>query len=173
MLSKKIEKIFKYSILSILIGLLIFLSLSVVPLSKWSGAIVETILTENYTNVFLSRVCQNGSMPINKKDFLDGGEHYVFDEEGYVLDAQHQRVLIKCLDKDKSIYIIYSTGKNKKDETGSGDDIKVFFRVLAEENDMSFVVPPPLVTCDTVASSPKPIPPAQPLPTITTLSATG
>lgn len=133
MLSKKIENILKYGILSILIGLLIFFSLSVVPLSRWSGAIVETILTENYTNVFLSRVCQNGSMPINKKDFLDEGKHYVFDEEGYVLDAQHQRVLIKCLDKDKRIYIIYSTGRNKKDETGSGDDIKAFFRVLAEK----------------------------------------
>ena len=133
MLPRKIERILKYSILSILIGFLIFLSLSVAPLSRWSGAIVETILTENYTNVFLSSVCQNGSAPINKKDFLDGGEHYVFDEEGYVLDAQHQRVLIKCLNKDKSIYIIYSTGRNKKDESGSGDDIKAFFRVLAEK----------------------------------------
>ena len=42
------------------------------------------------------------------------GEALCFDEEGYVLDAQHQRVLIKCLNKDKSIYIIYSTGRNKK-----------------------------------------------------------
>lgn len=130
MLPRKIETIFKYGILSFLLGLLIFFSLSVVPLSRWSRSIVETISMEDYTNNFLLYVCPNGSAFINKNSFLNVKASYIFDEEGYVLDAQHQRVLIKCLDKDKGSYIIYSTGGNKRDESGSGDDIKAFLRIM-------------------------------------------
>jgi hypothetical protein len=129
---RKIERILKYSILSILIGLLIFLSLSVVPLSKWSKSIIETISMEDYTNNFLLYICEKGSAYINKNNFINIRASYVFDEEGYALDAQHQRVLIKCLNKDKGSYIIYSIGKNKKDEGGSGDDIKVFLRITQD-----------------------------------------
>lgn len=91
---------------------------------------LNDIIKEDFDYDFLIGTCKNSSHPIYKDKLPSINSSNIFDNDGYVLDTWGNKILVDCFDEKKNVFIVYSIGKNKKDENANGDDVKVFIKYV-------------------------------------------
>lgn len=91
---------------------------------------LNDIIQEDFDYAFLVSTCRETSRPIHKDKLPSLKSVNIFDNAGYILDTWGNRILVDCFNEKKNIFIVYSTGRNKKDEGANGDDVKVFIKYI-------------------------------------------